>query len=1014
MADNQLRVSLTATDDGLKATIDNAVRDINRVQAATEQAARSSSSAMQEAGGAIGNQTREIAQSVRTISALLASGYITKLTGDYVDFGNIVSAVFAGRLVGSVAQFTAETFNSVSAAADQRRAMIAAAEAATVQHRALSVQYAALVASGQASTIYTQNLRAQVAASAAATVAARAQAASMGLLRGMYATLGGPVGIITIAASALALWATFARSADDETKKLTKSTGALGAASDKLSGQVIAQRIVDLQDLLSKITSNPANDASSGAAAGLRRMIDGYQQVLKDDAALQDRIAKVLQAARPQKEEKSSSVAVFKDEYDTLRKAYEDHQTQLAAVNTALDEQYAKVTLTARGYYDFTLAQKGLNEEERAAALTRWDTVRGLEAVADNAKAAQSILAELYPSQSKETKFQQDAAVITEYMTRIGASSEQVGQTLAELSKQFVGVAKEAKESGNEVAQIYEDTASSIRSSFRDTFRDVFDHGLDGFSGFRKRMLGVFKDMLADMATLAIARPIIVPIVTSIGGLLGVSGSAQAGVLGQLGVSGAGAGAGALSGITGAFGGGFQAGLSGGFGAASLAASGGAFTTGAGTASAFGAYAGAAAPIAAGALGYYALADMVSGGSARRRNLSLLFGPTAGLVDRIGGGGLFGTGTRTTSTGLELNVSGGAVMGREFQDRERKKSFFRGKDEWTDYSPADAQLLRGINGAVGADMSQLVAGARGLGVNTAQGILSGFASQARLSLQGKSQEEVQKAIQDWIDTTLGSMAKAVLKDTKWSGLLKDASREMVESLFSLGRFFSANPLADANEMMRVASRTYRQQLDDQRKALLSLSAVYDGSVGATQNLAAAAKDYYQMELAYLQQIAAVRTDVRATLGGSIENIRQSVMAPDQLYTYLQSRSAGLANQLSGATDPTRIADIVREINATSSQAYNLIPEAERAAFAEQFVSFLTGVQATADQRLNVAQDEVVNIHRDLSTTVSTTMQGVSDRLSDSARDLKAAAGAITIAADVLKRALQQSGYYKYG
>lgn len=578
-------------------------------------------------------------------------------------------------------------------------------------------------------------------------------------------------------------------------------------------------------------------------------------------------------------------------------------------------------------------------------------------------------------------------------------SAEEYGQRMAELSKKSL----EAARQGDEVAQIYEDTATSIRGGFRDTFRDILDTGDVSFKSLSRRMLSTFKDMLADMATLAIVRPVIVPIVSAFGGMLGVSGSAQASVLSQLG-----GGVSAAGGVTalGTLGAGFSAGMQGGFGAANALAGTTTFATSAG------AYLGAAAPIAAGALGYYALADMVAGGSNRRRNLSLLLGPGMGLFDRIGGGGLFGTGARTTSRGLELNIAGGDITAREFEDRERKKSFFRGKETWTDFSEADAELVRGLNASVDADTARLVAGARGLGVSAAEGVLDGFASQTRLSLQGKSGQEIQQAIQEWLDGTLGGMAQALLKDTRWAGLLKNASREMVESLFSLGQFFAANPLNDANEMMRVASRTYKQQLDDQRRALLSLNAVYDGSVSATQQLAAAAQDYYQIELAYLQQIAGVRADVSATLGGSIESIRQSVMTPDQLYAHLQARAGGLAGQLGGATDPVRIAEIVREINAVSNQAYGLLPEDARAAFADQFVGFLSGVQNVADQRLNAAQGEVANIHRDLSNTVSATMQDTASRLNDSARSLNDAGDKIKSVMDAVLKSANR--YYNYG
>ncbi len=103
------------------------------------------------------------------------------------------------------------------------------------------------------------------------------------------------------------------------------------------------------------------------------------------------------------------------------------------------------------------------------------------------------------------------------------------------------------------IAEIYADTARSIRQSFRDTFRDILDNGIDGFKGMADKIKNIFKDMLADLLTLAASRKIIIPIVTSIGGSLGISQAAIASVTQQLGGGAAGgasaAGGGGLGGI---------------------------------------------------------------------------------------------------------------------------------------------------------------------------------------------------------------------------------------------------------------------------------------------------------------------------------------------------------------------------------------------------------------------------------------------------------------------------------
>lgn len=100
---------------------------------------------------------------------------------------------------------------------------------------------------------------------------------------------------------------------------------------------------------------------------------------------------------------------------------------------------------------------------------------------------------------------------------------------------------QEAQEAASKAAeasvQIFRDTATSIRSTFRDSIRGILDDGVPDFESFADKILNIFKDMLADMATLALAKPVIVPIVQAVGGGLGISQSVQGAVLGNLGIT---------------------------------------------------------------------------------------------------------------------------------------------------------------------------------------------------------------------------------------------------------------------------------------------------------------------------------------------------------------------------------------------------------------------------------------------------------------------------------------------
>lgn len=98
----------------------------------------------------------------------------------------------------------------------------------------------------------------------------------------------------------------------------------------------------------------------------------------------------------------------------------------------------------------------------------------------------------------------------------------------------------------DESGKLFENAAERVQSSFSDAFFNVFRHGKTGFKDFADSLKDVFARTLAEMATLAIARPIIVPLVGAIGGLLG-GGSAASGLAGQFGGSGGAGGMGMLS-----------------------------------------------------------------------------------------------------------------------------------------------------------------------------------------------------------------------------------------------------------------------------------------------------------------------------------------------------------------------------------------------------------------------------------------------------------------------------------
>ncbi len=570
-------------------------------------------------------------------------------------------------------------------------------------------------------------------------------------------------------------------------------------------------------------------------------------------------------------------------------------------------------------------------------------------------------------------------------------TAEEYGERMKELAEAQLAAAK----NGDEVAQIYKDTATSIRGAFRDTFRDIFDNGVDGFKHFGDRLLNIFKDLLADMATMTLARPVIVPLVSGLGGLLGVPGDAQASVLQQLGGNAIGGGLSAA----GTFGTGMMAGLNGGFGAASSLGGMGATT--------FGAYAGAALPWIGGAL----------------------------ALNAITGGGLFGTKWKTKDSGYNLDYSGGDVSGTTYIDQAKKKRFFRGGASQTISGAIDPAILAEINATFDGIEAGIVKGAQGLGLTTAEEFLAGFTTGAKVSLSGKSAEDAKAAVAEWIGNVTGEMYSQLLKGTALEGLLrqfetskyssssryvgnnevdgryvvsgsvstaidKDSVKAMGDALFAIGGYFSSDAIADMLGAKALADRTLKQRLAESYTSLRDLASVYDGSIEATQRLASATQERYALELQYAEQINAIKREAVDSLQGSIESIRRSVMSKDELYSYLTGQANTLSGQLGTASDPAQIQQLVAQINTLTNEAYGLLVDGAKQENSQAFIDFLAEVQGTATQRLDSAAEQSRKDQQQLAAIIETTMNAV-------AQQMKAAADAQLAAAQEQLRAAQE-------
>ena len=109
-----------------------------------------------------------------------------------------------------------------------------------------------------------------------------------------------------------------------------------------------------------------------------------------------------------------------------------------------------------------------------------------------------------------------------------GSQQEWAENARRGLDEKLLQQIQEISEQSAEMGKMFEKVAEDIQDAFSDMFLDM----LNGTGNVLDSIKTMFKRLLAEMATMAIAKPIIIPIVSAVGGAMGVSESTIAKTLG--------------------------------------------------------------------------------------------------------------------------------------------------------------------------------------------------------------------------------------------------------------------------------------------------------------------------------------------------------------------------------------------------------------------------------------------------------------------------------------------------
>jgi hypothetical protein len=140
----------------------------------------------------------------------------------------------------------------------------------------------------------------------------------------------------------------------------------------------------------------------------------------------------------------------------------------------------------------------------------------------------------------------------------------------------------------------------------------------------------------------------------------------------------------------------------------------------------------------------------------------------------------------------------------------------------------------------------------------------------------------------------------------------------------------------------------------------------------------ASVEYYQAIIGYLQQIDEIQASIHASIGDQLEQLELAGMDDQEKMDFFYDRMFELRQQLLTETDPTKIRDIVAQIQAYASQAMSLDPENEENRI--KLMDILRDILGISDTQLEDARDEVV----DLQTQAAQALQTAGETLSEAA------------------------------
>ncbi|MCK8685369.1 DUF4214 domain-containing protein [Pseudomonas umsongensis] len=432
----------------------------------------------------------------------------------------------------------------------------------------------------------------------------------------------------------------------------------------------------------------------------------------------------------------------------------------------------------------------GSKEYEQLLAVTK--AQQNAVNAAQQASEVGSIMDRLYPEQKLLREYTEGQAALNKAMELAPEKAAEYQAALGRLGLEY----EQNKNAATAWGQFTEGAVDRVDSAFADAWKNIDE----GFDGFATNLKDGFKQLLGELAHMAITKPIIMQIGASlgVGGLAASnSGIGGSGGLGLADIANYGSKAyNFMSGTGSSLYGAYQSGGMSGVYDYGSSAVGGMFSSGSGSTAA--GYAnvsnfsagvggstngimgsglsgmGAAGYGIGGALyGYQqsGLKGAVTGGlgAAAGAVAGQILIPIPGIGAAIGaaiggylGGSLFGGSWITKDQGVQLGVDAGDFTGNQFEYQKKKGGLFSSNKKRTRLSALDPEMQASLDSAYDATEGSVLSLFDRLNVELNEGVLDGLNIAAtRISTKDKTAEQIQEEITKWFGGVADSMVSAV-------------------------------------------------------------------------------------------------------------------------------------------------------------------------------------------------------------------------------------------------------------